>query len=693
MTNEHLQMKKEDIVKRFLAAAMITVAMMTFAAAPALAEGYNDGGWNFGNASSGGAGYDDPDHAGNAGIYVRTATGASQVATNNGPHGDYATTTNKCQDCHSTHYATGGYMLLRAANRENACTFCHSGGGGSSINIQMDNAYNAEGAETTTTRGLGTGHTLGYKGKAPADTNPAFSDSSGFACFDCHSPHGNSARIVGNMADPGRALYDVGTVEGHESRYFVSSISVGAFKKYTSNATSSQVATQMPNLNGAALTGPFPRALTAAEMDANFYKTADGRYDLSSITTNSGLAGGVFFGYTKEGNLVINLPAYSVQSSMSGLAGPDARCMEIKPIFKAGKFLLIANPDNEAGYQGMSGDQSATTDASTAVAGAGPDGAPTTAPNKMAVVWGTKANNAVTDLLGPADKAYGGYQDTDNDRGVPGAPNGLNMLSEFCMDCHDGAGGSSTQSAKVWLPNSSTNNEEGSYVVAHSHDVQPRHCYRQMWLDAGEGTSGNEGPHCRNCHAGGSSCNQCHGGGDNTRNYQNEFFAVQDSIISSPYATPYRGQAYAHTNGVTTVADKCVDGGFSWPHRTLGVNMLKDELWGVDFDGKKIAANEVRMDSASLLGRFGAQYLSNYAYDWGDSMTSEVSTDAAGDPITAGNTVLKFESGEQLVGKAAENLDSACIDCHGDATSYNGDNPAAFYREGKGWELMFKGLP
>ena len=50
------------------------------------------------------------------------------------------------------------------------------------------------------------GHTLGYAGNAPVDINPAFTDSAGFACFDCHTPHGNSARVLSTFANPGRAF-------------------------------------------------------------------------------------------------------------------------------------------------------------------------------------------------------------------------------------------------------------------------------------------------------------------------------------------------------------------------------------------------------------------------------------------------------------------------------------------------------
>ena len=184
--------KEVSPVRRILVLALIAVAILALTAAPALAEGYND-----------------PTE------YTR-ATGYEA-----GPHGGYNSTTNKCNDCHSTHYASGSYVLLRANSREAACDFCHVGGGGSSINIQMDNTYNTAAAvaggadavvDTGNDRGAGVGHTLGYSGGAPVDINPAYSDSAGLACFDCHTPHGNSARVLTTFANPGRAFQPTNNV-------------------------------------------------------------------------------------------------------------------------------------------------------------------------------------------------------------------------------------------------------------------------------------------------------------------------------------------------------------------------------------------------------------------------------------------------------------------------------------------------
>ena len=92
--------------------------------------------------------------------------------------------------------------------------------------------------------------------------------------------------------------------------------------------------------------------------------------------------------------------------------------------------------------------------------------------------------------------------------------------------------------------------------------------------------------------------------------------------------------------------------------------MLKDELYGVDYDGTAVAPGDDRTAGAGL-------DLNNYSYAWYQSWESENTTDAA---IGYDKWV---ESGTQLATDtaiAAENLDSVCLDCHGDSTYWNGDD-------------------
>jgi hypothetical protein len=278
---------------------------------------------------------------------------------------------------------------MRANNREAACDYCHGGGGGSSINIMMDNAYKtADGSgtqyldgvvESTTTTGFGTGHTLGYAGMAPTDIKPAFQAGDGFACFDCHSPHGNSARVMGVVANPGRAL-----------------------------GNSDQV---IPNTQP-----PYIGTSTDGTIDSA------GEWGVDPTFGN-----------------------------IKWFGNPDGNGGRLiyRPIFPAGSFLLKKDPHNTA----------EELEADTVVAGLGVTA--TDGVNKLAIDW--------DEPLGPADGKYGGGQDNDNDKNYPFATGGFASLSEFCVDCHDGTAGASTQAAEVY------NSIAGTYTVAYSHDAQPRH--------------------------------------------------------------------------------------------------------------------------------------------------------------------------------------------------------------------------
>ncbi len=396
--------KEATQMRKLIAVALIAVAIVALAAAPALAEGYNDGGVNFNT------GLDSGVYAGNAGLYTRTTGYFS------GPHGGYTTTTNKCQDCHSTHYATGSYKLLRASAAGAACDFCHGGGGGSTVNIMMDNAYTkvvgddvSDGvADLSATNGPGTGHTLGYAGSAPADIKPAFSaGTDGFACFNCHSPHGNSARIMTTFSNPGRAM----------------------------GKSSSVVATSAGGVGN-----------------------SDG-------TLNSSGEWGVD---PQHGNLKWFGDPYAGKTWATGRPSDDGTSAATtsygrviyRPIWPSGRFLLLKNPDRET-------NGSTTTEVlDTVVAPVG-----TTADNgvnKYMINW--------DEPMGPADGGYGGYQDNDSDQPflfapVVGGQGGFLSLSEFCTDCHDGTAGASTQPANVYKPGTPGD----GYMVAYSHDAQPRH--------------------------------------------------------------------------------------------------------------------------------------------------------------------------------------------------------------------------
>jgi len=198
-------------------------------------------------------------------------------------------------------------------------------------------------------------------------------------------------------------------------------------------------------------------------------------------------------------------------------------------------------------------------------------------------------------------------------------------------------------------PTSDAKHWKGEYDIGYGHDENPRHCGRQMQFNPEDNLV--FGPHCRNCHKGSSSCGRCHSlsSGANANPARAIFTtnlsrAADNSYDRAPYTEDpgVQGQStYAvtqtatgeanivfdghynsvHTSGgaagypndsfmfkksrtvnwdsnwrsseVTSNAS-CSDDGFSWPHRTLGWKMLKDDLFGLDFNGAPIAVGQYR---------------------------------------------------------------------------------------------------
>lgn len=120
-----------------------------------------------------------------------------------GPHGGYATATNKCRVCHSVHNApAGGILLLAAATVTDTCFTCHDGTGGwgvygtilarTGVDPQDRNAATPGAAHRmvdATSTIPGGNATSG--GALPG----TFSGTAGvLACNDCHAVHG--ARTV-----------------------------------------------------------------------------------------------------------------------------------------------------------------------------------------------------------------------------------------------------------------------------------------------------------------------------------------------------------------------------------------------------------------------------------------------------------------------------------------------------------------
>lgn len=653
--------------RRIVHLVVLLTTVMALAATPVFAEGYNKG-----NLIEPGTGWG-------------PLTGDSRLeftpyaASQPGPHGGYTTTTNRCQDCHSTHYAYGSYKLLRASSREAACDFCHTGGGGSNVNIMMDNAYTNSATEisqtgtaavdATTTMGFGTGHTLGYKGHAPTDIRPAYSDSSGFSCFDCHTPHGNSERVLTTFLSPGTVV-------------------VPAYLEYTVHLR--------VNMDNGEI-DPTEVFIQPHDPEMKFENIpliptdwVDDGEQLWDPTRGWHMAYGIASG--AEGNI-------EVKYDFSYMGLGTGEVLSRKPIFPTGRYLLLKNPDNENGL-GLAGDL--TTSTVTI------DGKPVHTSvdtshtgNKIAIDWLNPLGPAMTI---PPDNDYEmdpslrspELRYTGNDERFPypwfvtgqydDLRPGIATVGEFCTDCHDGAAGQATQAAEVWKPDAS-DSSTGTYQIAYSHDSQPRSCDRKLILNSDD--TNNFGPECRGCHVGASSCSQCHAD-PGLYSVDTPLESVWDTEGHAPMEEGYSVyQAQPSNKAVSNriysdVDPACVDGGFSFPHRTLGVNMLKDSLWGVDFDGTPLAAGEVRgagLVATDLDTLFGSAR-------WGFDLAS-------------------------LVNVPTDSLDSVCLDCHNPniwnaddssySTSFTADNQfnlAGYRTDGaaeswtiQGWDVLLKGLP
>jgi len=142
------------------------------------------------------------------------------------------------------------------------------------------------------------------------------------------------------------------------------------------------------------------------------------------------------------------------------------------------------------------------------------------------------------------------------------------------------------------------------------------------------------GPHCRNCHKGASRCSTCHTGGaytsdpitgSNNTAGKSIYTMAQtsdgqpnpigastlipgfDSLATSTKLGFYKKSRTVEypddwrmsgddmgEPGALTGDASCSDDGFSWPHRTLGWKMLKDDLFGLDFNGGLIGVGGTR---------------------------------------------------------------------------------------------------
>ncbi|MCL6472619.1 MAG: hypothetical protein K6T91_07375 [Firmicutes bacterium] len=212
----------------------------------------------------------------------------------------------------------------------------------------------------------------------------------------------------------------------------------------------------------------------------------------------------------------------------------------------------------------------------------------------------------------------------------------LNVINRMCVDCHDGNVGLHDTVNLVFSEDSALRGKSGldAYVRASAHDARPERCQKETIFDPEDGL--NHGPDCRSCHSGSSDCDICH-----ALSKIKKASGVEGLMDDSDSGSAGSGKADSgkQKNAMAdlNVSPDCISLGISWPHRTLGWKMLKDELFGIDYDGREIRVGQLR--------RFSVEKVS-------------------------------------LTPSPAQDLDSVCLDCHNSAVW----NPASK-------ETFIKGLP
>jgi hypothetical protein len=485
------------------------------------------------------------------------------------------------------------------------------------------------------------GHTMGFgtsdgKYKAPDDTYPAYTPKyylGGFSCIDCHSPHGNKQRILGY-----NNLYSL---------------------------------------------------MTTAEATATYWNWA-----VPGAATTETFAWGPSFAVGNPGR---------TQPYWGGDPDYVGEDKAGKPLWKAGKWILVKNPDQEIAWTTIT---PSTTLPPVYYRGqmvvygpynSIPKGAeiPDVFTEKVATGTGSyPVNKLIVDWERPAGNNQAGAGQFAYHRTF-----GIFFVSEMCADCHDGNAGVHTAATLMFSEDRAARGDANPYDIGYSHDNQPRHCGRQQKFNPensvsttipGSTADGNFGPHCRNCHSGSNDCSNCHspygnnvllgrgvgawtssieGAANYDRPYASDPLDEQGLVGASTYYSPigYRNsRSFAQTWPVdwdTTAASVgaiCSNDGFSWPHRTMGFKLLKDELWGLDRDG-------------SIVGVGGTKTVYNQV-----------------DPYPGMTSATAYTT--QSI--AAHDLDSVCLECHDPnvwrASSYSSYNQAnGIYDD----QLLLRGLP
>ncbi|HZD60676.1 MAG TPA: hypothetical protein VE439_09535, partial [Anaerolineae bacterium] len=263
-------------------------------------------------------------------------------------------------------------------------------------------------------------------------------------------------------------------------------------------------------------------------------------------------------------------------------------------IYVAGRWILKKNPDREF-------DEDLGTELTDNYEGGFSKSVPFPV-NKIAIDW----NNPKTD--NPIKLTHSS---------VPSKK--VSTVDELCLDCHDGDGGLHDAVSLVYSEDMALRGETGlnSYTKVYGHDSQTGRCDEKTVFDPEDGC--NNGPDCRSCHRGGGDCELCHVPGKLPDiKWPREAYAMDPKVAEEKDAQAELGPNYQGTtfelnnfklkhtvnwdpewkSSDVRCSPECASFGLSWPHRTLSWKMLKNELFGIGFDGQEIGVGERRAPTA-----------------------------------------------------------------------------------------------
>jgi len=641
-----------------------------------------------------------------------------------GPHGGYLTSTHRCRECHAVHRAAGKFKLLRSDTRFEACDWCHGTGAGSGFNIQMDNDdnYSTE---------YNVGHTMGFgissgKWKAPDDTYPAFTPNywqGGFSCFDCHSPHANPKRMLGYndqgqvkglaWADPsyynGETRYYSIINPGHGSVTDAPGASIKCVDCHKKVISGGNFVSGTPSAVPLYQSGSWlliknaDREIAETSEVVSYYKVSDELDTPGTIEDIQIVAGeeisDMIYAYSEVIDGEPTVTAGQLHQFDAGVAYPVNKI----PIDWNNPIGIAKAPDGNSGFDQRSsipGEPSHSliwninefcTDCHDGNSGLHTVVAPLFSEDR-ALRAETNESTADTNWRGSYDIAYGHDENSRHcGRQMQFNPENITVFGPHCRNCHKGSsscGRCHSESSAgsmfgIGLPEPIyTDNID--YAAMNDYDRAPQimkwDSVKKTWVlvDPYPGIQGQSTYHVKQTSTGESNMaidsefTMPHT--DDPENANHSFMFKKSRTVD--WYSGWReatgfvqvGQRMDQTTGAGV---DCSDDGFSWPHRTLGWKMLKDDLFGLDFTGPEGTHSGNTVDRNND----------------GIAETVEDGYAEVGEYRTYGGQNYKVHD-----------LDSVCLDCHNPtvwrATSASDhvDDPTTTVDDHND-ELLTRGLP